>query len=126
MLRLTVQVPEARDRTAVATLRAGLKTLATGPAVASATPAIAAARGNPACNPHRPWGHPAPGGYRLLFHRATQPEQTAEYGSHFLLFEPESGDALAAESFGRLRVLPPGGPSRGDRRRGPPPDALRR
>jgi uncharacterized membrane protein YgcG len=116
MLRLTVQVPEARDRTAVATLRAGLKTLATGPAVASATPAIAAARGNPACNPHRPWGHPALGGYRLLFQRATQPEQTAEYGSHFLLFEPESGDALAAESFGRLVLLAYGGPSGGDRR----------
>src|SRR5262245_17994257 len=116
MLRLTVQVPEARDSTAVATLRSGLKTIATGPAVASATPAIAVARSNPACDPLRPWGHPALGGYRLLFHRATQPEQAAEYGSHFLLFEPESGEALAAESFGRLVLLAYGGPSGRDRR----------
>src|SRR5262245_51694750 len=116
MLRLTVQVPEARDSTAVATLRAGLRTIATGPAVASATPAIAVARNNPGCDPLRPWGHPPLGGYRLLFHRATQPEQAAEYGSHFLLFEPESGDALAAESFGRLVLLAYGGPSGRDRR----------
>ena len=116
MLRLTVQVPEARDTTAVATLHAGLRTIATGPAVASATPPIAAARSNPGCDPLRPWGHPPLGGYRLLFHRATQPEEAAEYGSHFLLFDPESGDALDAESFGRLVLLAYGGPSGRDRR----------
>src|SRR5215813_8300404 len=116
MLTLTVQVPEARDRTALAALRSGLKTIATGPAVASAIPAIAAQRGNPACDPLRPWGHPALGGYRLLLHRATRPDQSAEYGGHFLLFEPVSGAALSAESYGRLGLLAYGGAAGRDRR----------
>ena len=116
MLTLTVQVPAGRDSTAFATLRAGLKTIAAGPAVASATPAIGAAQNNPVCDPLRLWGHPALGSYRLLLHRATKPEQSAEYGSHFLLFEPGSGAALDAESFGRLALLAYGGPSGRDRR----------
>src|SRR5262249_15022515 len=116
MLTLTVQVPEVRDRTALAALRSGLKTIATGPAVASAIPAIAAHRGTPAGAPLRPGGNPALGGSRLLLPRATRPDQSAEYGGHFLLFEPVSGAALSAESYGRLGLLAYGGAAGRDRR----------
>lgn len=116
MLTLQVQVPEARERTAIATLRDGLKTIATDHAVASATPAIAAQRGNPGCDPLRLWGHPPLGSYRMLRHLPTEPDRAGEYGGHLLLFEPESGVALDAESFGRLALLVYGGPAGSDGR----------
>ena len=47
MLRLTVEVPQARDRTAFAALRDGARIVASAHAVASATPAYAANRANP-------------------------------------------------------------------------------
>ncbi|MBI3917247.1 MAG: hypothetical protein HY322_09595 [Betaproteobacteria bacterium] len=109
MLKLNVQVPEPRNRTAIATLRDGFNTIATDHAVASATPALAAQHANPSCDPLRPWGHPPLGSYRLLHHEPAQPDQSKEYGSHLLLFEPESGPALEAESFGRLALLVYGG-----------------
>ncbi len=111
MLRLTVQVAETRDRTAVAELRDGLKRVATDTAVASSTQAIAAAHGNSVCDPLRPWGHPPFGVYRLLSHLAATAEEAREYGGHLLLFEPESGAALDAESFGRLALFVYGGPT---------------
>ena len=116
MLTLQVQVAEARERTALATLRDGFKTIATDHAVASATPAIAAQRGNPGCDPLRPWGHPPLGSYRMLRHLPAEPDRTREYGNHLVLFEPESGLALDAESFGRLALLVYGGPTGSDRR----------
>jgi hypothetical protein len=109
MLALKIEVPAARDRTAIATLRNGLKTVATDNAVASATPALAAQHGNPGCDPLRLCGHPPLGAYRLLNQQRAQPDQVREYGSHILLFEPESGQALEAESFGRLALLAYGG-----------------
>lgn len=115
MLALKVEVPEARDRTAIATLRDGFKTVATDNAVASATPALAAQRGNPDCDPLRLCGHPPLGSYRLLNHQRAQPDHLREYGSHILLFEPESGPALDAESFGRLALLVYGGPQGRDK-----------
>ena len=116
MLRLTVQVPEGRDRTAVAELRDGLKTVVSGTAAASSTPAIAAAHGNSVCDPLRPWGHPPFGVYRLLSHLAATVAEAREYGSPVLLFEPQSGAALDAESFGRLALLVYGGPAGRDGR----------
>ena len=112
MLRLKVEVPDARDRTAYATLRDGSKIVATAHAVASATPALAAQRSNPACDPLRPCGHPPLGRYSLLNHERAPSRQAAEYGAHLLLFQPESGEALDAESFGRLALLVYGGPAR--------------
>jgi len=109
MLRLNVQVPEARDRTAIATLRDGLKSVVTDHAAAAATPAIAAQRANPACDPLRLCGHPPFGRYRLSNHEPALPDQLHEYGRHVLLFEPETGQALEAESFGRLGLLVYGG-----------------
>ena len=112
MLTLKVEVPEARDRTAFATLRVGLRTIATGPAVASATPAFAAQHANPGCDPLRLCGHPPFGRYRLLHHEPTGTGQPEHYGAQLLLFEPQSGPALDAESFGRLGLLVFGGPAR--------------
>ena len=110
MLTLKVEVPEARDRTAFSVLRDGLRTLATGPAVASATSTVAAQHANPECDPLRLCGHPPLGRYRLLHHEPTGAWQSAHYGAHVLLFEPQSGPALDAEAFGRLGLLVYGGP----------------
>jgi uncharacterized membrane protein YgcG len=111
MLTLKVEVAEARDLTAFATLREGVRTVATGAAVASATPAFAARHANPQCDPLRVCGHPPLGRYRLLHHEPAGPGRSAHYGAHLLLFEPQSGPALDAESFGRLGVLVFGGPA---------------
>ncbi len=116
MLTLNVRVEAARDRTGVATLRDGSKTVMTGPVAASATQAIAARRANPGCDPLRVWGHPPFGGYRLLHYVEARPDLHGEYGTHLLLFEPESGQALEAESFGRLALLAYGGPAGRDGR----------
>src|SRR6185503_16199954 len=116
MLTLSVQVPDTRDRAAFATLRDGFKTVMTGNAAASATQTIAASHANPACDPLRLWGHPPYGRYRLLNHRPASPDQAREYGRHLLLFEPESGQALEAESFGRLALLVYGGPADRERK----------
>lgn len=111
MLTLNVQVPEKRDATAIATLRDGPKIITRDYAAASTTPAIAALNANPTCDPLRLSGHPPLGRYRLLDHRPAQREQAKEYGAYLLLFEPESGPALDAESFGRLGLLVYGGPT---------------
>jgi len=112
MLRLKVEVPVTRDRTAFATLRDGSNIVATGRAVASATPALAAKHANPRCDPLRPWGHPPLGRYTFLNHEPAARRETSDYGEHLLLFQPESGQALDAESFGRLALLAFGGPAR--------------
>lgn len=116
LMILSVQVPESRDRAAIATLRDGFTTIATDPAAASAAPAFAKAHDNPTCDPLRPWGHPPFGQYVLLNHQPIQPDLAREYGHHLLLFQPMSGPALHAESFGRLALPVYGGPSGGDRR----------
>lgn len=110
MLTLKVEVPEARDRTAFATLREGMRTIASGPAIASATQAFAARHANPQCDPLRLCGHAPLGRYRLLHHEAAGPGQSAHYGARILVFEPQSGPALDAETFGRLGLLVFGGP----------------
>lgn len=115
-LMLDVKVPEGRDRTAVATLSYRSYSTATGQVVASATPSIAARHGNPDCDPLRMWGHPPFGDYRLLRYAPVDSELASEYGTYFLLFEPESGQALDAESFGRLGLLAYGGPAGRDGR----------
>ncbi len=116
MIRLEIQVPEARDRTAIATLRRGTKQLEQGFAAASASTQIASARGNPGCDPLRAWGHPPTGGYRLINHRASNKGYSGEYGMHMLLFEPRSGSALDAQAAGRVGLLVYGGPAGQDKR----------
>ena len=105
MLTLSIQVPEARDRTALATLIRHNKKIAEGFAAASASPKIAAARGNPECDPLRAWGHPPLGTYRLINHQPSGKDYAGEYGMHLLLFEPLSGPALQAQAAGRGGVF---------------------
>jgi uncharacterized membrane protein YgcG len=116
MLTLNVQVPPGRDTAAFATLRDGFRTIMSGNAVASSTPAIATRQANPSCDPMRLWGHPPFGSYRLLNHRPATGDEAREYGSHLLLFEPLSGEALQAEAYGRLALLVYGGPPGRDRK----------
>src|SRR5262245_26392307 len=116
MLELNVRIHPARDRTAVAVLRDGSRILKTAPIAASATPALAARRGNRSCDPLRAWGHPPFGRYRLLQQVQARSDLQSEYGTHLLLFEPEAGQALEAESFGRLALLAYGGPAGRDGR----------
>ena len=111
MLTLRIEVPAARDAMALATLHDGSTKVATDYAVASAAPEVAKKRGNRACDPLRPYGHPPLGRYSLINQEPTQPAQAAAYGDHLLLFQPESGQALDAESFGRLALLAYGGPT---------------
>lgn len=114
MLTLEVRVPMKRDRAAVATLYDGAKKLRQDAAAASATEALATAHGNPACDPLRPGGHPPFGRYRLLRHSPTPAGAEKEYGPDLLVFEPERGPALEAESFGRFGLLVYAGSSGAD------------
>lgn len=116
MLSIDVRVPEPRDRTAVVTLTDETGTIAKGVAVASVVPDLAARRGNPNSDPLRPFGHPPYGTYALLHFAASPPECATEYGSHILVFEPQSGAALEAESLGRLVLLAYAGPTGRDGR----------
>ncbi len=111
MLTIIVRVPETRDRTAVVEVVSGFSTIATDIAAASAFHDLAARQGNAECHSLRPYGHPPVGTYRLLTHKPAPEDCAVEYGKHILVFEPESGDALEAESFGRLLLLVYAGPT---------------
>lgn len=82
-----------------------------GPVEACATARRKAARAadNPERDPLRPFGHVPFGGYRFRETRAIPPEHQAEYGTHVLVFDPVAGQALDAESYGRLELLIHGG-----------------
>ena len=111
MLNLEVLVPAGRDRSAVMILTEGSTRIREEAGAASSLPQLAASRGNPACEPLRPFGHPPFGSY-LLLRRASAPEGCEiEYGFDLLLFEAQDGDALEAESFGRLALLVYAGPA---------------
>lgn len=105
MLRIEVQVPESRAGAAVVRLTDGFRTIAEDFGAASVAREIAQTRGNPGCDPLRPSGHPPYGSYLLLSCAPAPRGAEMEYGHHLLLFEPQSGPALEAESFGRLALL---------------------
>jgi len=67
--------------------------------------------GNPTGDPLRPFGPVPRGDYSLVALAPTPADGVPEYGSHLFAFEPQSGPALEAESFGRLVLLAYGGPS---------------
>src|SRR5215470_10075769 len=69
----------------------------------------ARAAGNPDRDPLRPGGHAPLGTYRLREVKEVPEASRREYGSHSLVFEPRSGEALQAESFGRLALALHGG-----------------
>jgi hypothetical protein len=114
MLNIKVRVPEQRDRSAVVEIHSGLSKIADGSAVASASVDLAARNGNPRCDPLRPWGHPPLGSYRLLAQGPAPVGCDIEYGKQLLVFQPESGEALEAEAFGRLLLLAYAGPAAKD------------
>jgi hypothetical protein len=116
MVLVKVEVPAARDRTAIVTLNHGVHELARGTAAASVDAHIAAARGNADCDPLRAWGHPPAGEYRLANKRPAPADFADEYGGHLLLFVPQAGDALAAQAAGRVGLLVYGGGASADQR----------
>ena len=109
MMKLRLQVPSDREGTAAATLTHSGHHVTFDDAAASAHALIAKKLGNAECDPLRVGGHPPLGSYRLLATQALEGEQRGEYGAHALVFEPVSGKALEAESFGRLGLLVYGG-----------------
>lgn len=111
MLTINVKVPMKRDRGAVVEFRSGSARLATGIAAASASAGIAVRHGNATCDPLRPWGHPPFGTYQLLARGPAPAGSETEYGGQLLVFQPMSGNALGAESFGRLHLLVYAGPA---------------
>jgi len=111
MLTLVVRVPDGYNRTAMATLRDGPRTVLKDFAVAVPLAGLGQQHGNPTGDPLRPFGPVPRGDYSLVALAPTPAEAVTEYGSHLLAFEPQSGPALQAESFGRLVLLAYGGPS---------------
>ena len=116
MLTLVVRVPESGELAGVATLWDGLTAVLSDRAVAAVSSGTAGRRGNPPGDPLRPFGPPPHGTYALVGLAPTPADGAGEYGSHLLAFEPQSGRALEAESFGRLLLLAYAGPPGRDTR----------
>jgi uncharacterized membrane protein YgcG len=116
MLQINVRVPENREHAAIVQFGAGFLSQVAGFAAASASAEIAAKHGNATCDPLRPWGHPAPGVYQLIAYGPAPKGCENEYGKYLLAFQPMSGAALDAESYGRLTLLAYSGPPDGKRR----------
>ncbi len=109
-VRLTLQQPVSRDRTAVATPASMGGVVATGYAVVM--PAPGPETDDRTAPPH-PLGrteHPRLGLYQLAGSQRLRYPHSTEYGWHALLFEPHSGDASAASSVGRPALLVYAGP----------------
>jgi len=105
MLEIIVTVPPTRERAAGLRIVDDSRTIVDDWAVATAHPAMAKRANNAPADPLRPGGHPPLGRYELTA-RGPAPQSTeVEYGSSLLLFEPVSGQALDAESYGRLALL---------------------
>jgi hypothetical protein len=104
MLKIKVSVPEKRDRAAFVEITAGGTTLIEDYAVATAH-AKAAKHADSASRIGMSDGHPPFGLYELTARGATPSGAEPEYGATLLLFEPLSGPALQAESYGRFGLL---------------------
>ena len=110
MLLINIRVPEGHENAAQVDLKEAMSLRMHGLAAASVSRALAAKRGNPACDPMRPWGHPPPGVYQMIAHGPAPAGCEIEYGEHLLAFQPLKGRALDAESYGRLVLLAYAGP----------------
>jgi hypothetical protein len=110
MLTLVVRVPDGDNRTGMATLHDGPRLLRQDIAATVPLAGLGMQYGNPTADPLRPFGPVPHGDYSLAALAPTPAEAVAEYGSHLLAFEPQSGPALEAESFGRLVLLAYSGP----------------
>lgn len=105
MLEIIVTIPPARDRAAGLRIVAGWNTVIDDWAVATVDPAFAKRAKNTQADSRRPGGHPPLGRYELTAQGPVPPGTETEYGRALLLFEPASGEALDAESYGRLGLL---------------------
>lgn len=105
MLEIEVHVPQDREYAGRVRILAGSRVIAQGLATASANAPIAERRRNPRRDPLRPGGHAPFGRYALRAHGPTPAGARSEYGDTLALFEPVAGEALDAESFGRLTLL---------------------
>jgi uncharacterized membrane protein YgcG len=110
MLTLVVRVPDGGNRSGIATLRDGPRLLRQDIAAAVPLAGLGMQHGNPTGDPLRPFGPVPHGDYSLVALAPTPADAVVEYGTHLLAFEPQSGPALEAESFGRLVLLAYSGP----------------
>lgn len=103
-MKLLIQVDPRRDREGSLALLDANDQVLLGPVAVCATADAALARraNNAVCDPLRPGGHPPFGTYRLAKVDALEAAERSERGPYALSFEPVAGDALHAESFGRL------------------------
>jgi hypothetical protein len=105
MLRIALRVPEDRERAGHVELLVGSQVVAEGHGCGSIDARIAKRLKNPSRDPLRPGGHTPSGRYEMRAHGSTPEDARAEYGNTLLLFEPVDGDALRAQSYGRLALL---------------------
>ena len=110
-MKLVVQVDPRRDREGTLTLRDAADRIVFGPVAVCATADQAVARqlGNAVRDPLRPGGHPPFGGYRFVKATPLEPDGHRARGPCALVFEPRTGDAVSAESHGRLLLELHGG-----------------
>lgn len=105
MLEILVRVSPERDLAAHLRITDGMRTVVDDWAVTSADPSAAQRANNPQADPLRPGGHPPFGRYELTAQGPAPTGTQTEYGEALLLFEPVAGQALDAESYGRLGLL---------------------
>lgn len=114
-MKLVVQVDPRRDIDGTLRLYGANDRIPLGPVpvCATADASLARRQNNAICDPLRPGGHPPFGTYRLVSVEAVDAADRRERGPQALSFEPAAGDALRAESFGRLLLdLHGGAPGR--------------
>lgn len=104
MLRIVLRVPEDRERAGSVELLVGSQIVAEGHGCGSADARNAKRLKNPTRDPLRPGGHVPYGRYEICAHGPTPDDARAEYGNTLLLFEPAAGDAMRAQSHGRLTL----------------------
>jgi len=115
-MKLVVQVDPRRDREGTLTLHDASGGVVYGPVPVCATADQAVARqlGNAVRDPLRPGGHPPFGSYRFVKATRLEPDEHRAHGPCALFFEPRTGEAVSAESRGRLLLeLHGGAPGRG-------------
>jgi len=110
-MKLLAKIDPRRDREGTLTLldATGKTVIGPVPVCGTADEALAKAQQNPSRDALRPGGHPPFGRYRLAKIEGVEPRGRWGKGPNVLAFEPESGDALRAESFGRLLLELHGG-----------------
>lgn len=110
-MKLVIQVDPRRDREGALALYDAAGTVVFGPVPVCATADQSVARqlSNAVRDPLRPGGHPPFGSYRFVKATRLAPDEYRARGPCALVFEPRTGDAVSAESHGRLLLELHGG-----------------